>query len=99
MSIGSAEESAFLASFLETEAWVGAEDGGDVETWRWVDDGTAFWEGGALGSAIGGAFVNWSSNEPNGSGRDCLTALPISALWADLDCDQGRPSVCEGPPQ
>jgi hypothetical protein len=98
MSIGSAQESAFLATFLQTEAWVGAEDG-DIQTWRWVDDGTEFWEGDEQGSAIGSAFVNWSSDEPNGSGHDCLRVLPNAALWADLDCDDGRPAVCEGPPQ
>jgi hypothetical protein len=97
MSIRSATDTAFLSNVLTAEAWVGADDSDGTEIWRWVDDGTEFWEGSGAGTAIGDAYVNWNTDEPNGGGgHDCLRVLP-SAAWADLDCGDGRTSVCEGP--
>jgi hypothetical protein len=99
MSIRSAADSAFLAGWLTAEAWVGADDTDGREIWRWVDDGSEFWEGGGTGSALDSSYVNWNANEPNGGGgHDCMRILP-SALWADLDCGDSRTSVCEGPAQ
>ncbi len=96
-SIRSAAESEFLASILTAEAWVGADDGNGTELWRWVDDGTEFWDGGASGSATGDAYLNWNPTEPNGGGGpECMRILP-TASWADLDCGTGRGSVCAGP--
>lgn len=96
-SIRSAAESEFLASILTVEAWVGADDGNGTELWRWVDDGTEFWDGGASGSATGDAYLNWNPTEPNGGGGpECMRILP-TAFWADLDCGTGRGSVCAGP--
>lgn len=98
MSIRSAEDSTFLANLLTTEVWVGADDTDGNEVWRWVDDGTEFWEGGGAGSVVGDAYLNWNPNEPNGGGgHDCMRVLP-TAFWADLDCGDGRASVCAGPP-
>jgi hypothetical protein len=97
MSIRSAVDSAFLANWVTAEAWVGADDTEGSELWRWVDDGSEFWEGGSTGSVLNNLYVNWNANEPNGGGgHDCLRILP-SALWADLDCGDSRTSVCEGP--
>jgi hypothetical protein len=97
MSIRSAADSAFLASWVTAEAWVGADDSDGSELWRWVDDGSEFWEGGGMGSVLNDLYVNWNANEPNGGGgHDCLRILP-GALWADLDCGDSRTSVCEGP--
>lgn len=98
-SIRSAADSRFLTSLVSEETWVGGSDGVTEETWAWVDDGFQFWQGeGAEGQPLNGAFVNWFDDEPNGSSSsDCMRLLDDSR-WADLECDELRPSVCEGPP-
>ena len=65
-----------------------------------VTDGAEFWLGdGQSGNALNGAFVNWFTDEPNGEdSSDCLRVL-ASATWADLECEELRPSVCQGPPE
>jgi hypothetical protein len=98
-SIRSATVSAFLASFVVEEAWVGGSDAVTEETWAWVDDGFQFWQGEDEGQPLNGAFVNWFDDEPNGSeSSDCMRLL-IDTRWADLECAELRPSVCEGPPR
>ncbi|AGH99183.1 LamG-like jellyroll fold domain-containing protein [Micavibrio aeruginosavorus] len=65
----SATENAYLDSITGTaNFWLGGSDGTVNGEWRWVggpDDGTQFWQGLANGSAIGGAYTNWGSGEPN----------------------------------
>ena len=92
-------DSVFIRSLLTHEVWVGGADDVTEETWAWVTDGFAFWQGeGAQGSALNGAFVNWFDDEPNGGGTsDCLRLL-LDSLWADLECTELRGSLCEGPP-
>jgi Lectin C-type domain len=103
-SVRSAAESTFLARQLAFEAWIGASDAALEGTWLWVVDSRFFWLGnGRNGEALGGAYVNWNSSEPNGGAEsDCARALPRSlvspnpdARWADLSCDQLRAAVCE----
>jgi hypothetical protein len=98
-SIRSATDSTFLSSFLGEEAWVGGSDAVTEETWAWVDDGFQFWQGeGSEGEPLNGAFVNWFDDEPNGSASsDCMRLL-VDSRWADLECTELRPSVCQGPP-
>jgi hypothetical protein len=98
-SIRSAADSRFVTSLVDGETWVGGSDGTTEETWAWVDDGFEFWQGeGAEGQSLNGAFINWFEDEPNGStSSDCMRLLDDSR-WADLECTELRPSVCEGPP-
>jgi hypothetical protein len=103
-SVRSAADTTFLADQLAFEAWIGASDVGSEGTWVWVVDGQSFWLGdGATGGAIAGAYVNWSSTEPNGGANsDCARAVPLpsgtpspDARWADLECNQPRGAICE----
>jgi hypothetical protein len=104
--VHTAADSAFLAANLTFEAWIGATDILDEGTWIWVDDGEPFWLGDGTGAAVAGAFVNWSSTEPNGArGSNCARAVPRAlddpnsdARWADLACGQLRGAVCEAFP-
>jgi hypothetical protein len=103
VSVRSAADSAFLGDTLTFEAWLGASDAASEGTWVWVVDNQPFWVGsGATGNAVGGAYVNWNSDEPNGLTPDCARALPRSfgsmnpdAPWADLGCELLLGAVCE----
>lgn len=97
-SIRSAADSAFVMTLRTQETWIGGSDGSAEETWAWVDDGIEFWQGeGPGGRALNGAFVNWFEDEPNGSlTSDCMRMLDDSR-WADFECSELRPSLCEGP--
>ena len=95
----------FVGTLTDLEAWLGASDAASEGTWRWVNEGDAFWSGdGTTGEAIDGAFEAWNSNEPNGRGAsDCARTVPIirtgeGMTWADLECFELKASLCEGPP-
>ncbi len=70
-TITSAGEQAIISQNLQSAwgYWVGASNGGSGALWSWVtgpEAGTAFWQGMASGSAVGGQYTNWDS-EPNPS--------------------------------
>lgn len=105
--IESAELNDFVAVMLPFEAWMGGSDAAVEGAWRWVSDGVQFWSGnGTTGTAVDGAFDAWNADEPNGGGpSDCARVLPVAtgaptnvAIWADLECDQLRGTLCSGPP-
>jgi hypothetical protein len=98
-SIRSPAVNEFVAGLAGAEAWIGGSDAANEGTWRWVSDGTPFWQGLAAGSAFGGAYANWNPDEPNGGVfSDCMRIVPpVGGSWADLECDTLRGSVCEGP--
>jgi hypothetical protein len=103
VSVRSAADSEFLGDTLTFEAWLGASDAASEGTWVWVVDNQPFWVGnGATGNAVGAAYVNWNTDEPNGVTPDCARALPRSfgslnpdAPWADLGCELLLGAVCE----
>jgi hypothetical protein len=97
-SIRSGNESAFARALIVDEVWIGGSDGLLEGTWAWVDDSFEFWQGdGDSGLALNGAFVNWFEDEPNGDdSSDCMRVL-VDARWADLECGETRPSICQGP--
>ena len=68
-TITSAEENDFIATHTTAvNAWIGASDAAVEGTWEWVtgpEAGTAFWQGVANGTTVGGEFASWAVNEPN----------------------------------
>jgi hypothetical protein len=99
-SIRSAEVDEFVAGLITAEAWIGASDSALEKTWIWANDGLAFWRGNAPdGGALGGAYANWNSTEPNGGNNtNCARIVPaVGATWADLECEILVGALCEGP--
>jgi hypothetical protein len=97
----------FMGELGAGEAWIGASDADTEGLWLWVDDGTPFWSGnGATGAAVGAAYENWNSDEPNGAGTSACARLVFTTnaapnpppAWADLECFELLRSVCDGPP-
>ena len=91
-TITSAEENNFVSARLEGAGWMGASDVDTEGDWKWVtgpEAGTSFWSGAEDGSAVGGAYENWNSGEPNDftTGEDCGQFLAgASGQWNDLPC-------------
>jgi len=102
VTIRNAERNTWLIGLLGTvqDAWIGASDLDTEGVWRWVTDTTAFWNGGATGTSVGGAFSSWNGGataEPNGGeASDCLR-LRVTTGWADFQCATAYASICEGP--
>jgi hypothetical protein len=95
-----------MADLVVTQAWIGASDADEEGTWLWVNEGVPFWSGtGTTGNVLNGEYENWNSDEPNGRGAsDCArlfrpASAPLSSIptWADLECFELLPAVCEGP--
>jgi hypothetical protein len=117
--IESAEENAGLLKFISSldssgrgggilEVTIGASDSAKEGQWRWVENGPAFWEGGAKGSAVGGAYVNWGQGRPNDSalglsGEDCAVLVIDQpddgqpGQWNDVACNDAYGLLCEAP--
>lgn len=92
-------ENDLVGTLVGKDAWLGASDRGTEGDWRWLDD-TPFWSGSASGAAVGTAYTNWRSGEPNDFfGEDCGVFQDGSEQWNDepcecIDCDHAF--VCEG---
>jgi hypothetical protein len=86
-----------------TEVWIGATDRTTEGTWYWDGPGgMQFWDGGASGSAVNGAFVAWAADTPNNSegtspdGEDCAVLLMTTgATWGDRTCSIKYAYLCE----
>lgn len=116
--IESADENAGLLKFiagLDTsgrgggilEVSIGASDAAKEGQWHWVEGGPAFWEGGAKGSAVSGAYANWGQGRPNNalslSGEDCAVLVIDKpddgdpGEWDDVVCSSTYGVLCETP--
>jgi hypothetical protein len=73
--------------------WLGGNDLVANEDWRW-DDGQAFWAGAGSGSAVNGAYTNWTNRGPNGP-NSCLSMEARTASWHNMFCGNPLPYVCE----
>ncbi|MEM7257949.1 MAG: LamG-like jellyroll fold domain-containing protein, partial [Pseudomonadota bacterium] len=83
--ITTAHENATVAQFVGSFGiWLGASDADVADEWRW-DDGSLFYRGGAQGTNVDGAYVNFQSSEPNGGTNISLIYLSMqgSGLWKD----------------
>lgn len=94
--------------FLTTEvlpagatAWVGGQDGNPIETWRWLSDSQAFWQGRETGTAAPGAFTVWEAGQPNDTDAvlHCVRYRNTNGTWAwsDGSCTESATYVCQGP--
>lgn len=72
--------------------WLGGDDLVVATEWRW-NDGVAFWSGGNKGMPLGGAYTNWTKNQP--LNPHCLAMAARDGFWYAMDCAAARPYVCE----
>ncbi len=100
-TIKNAGADAAIASIALTDSWFGAADnnslisGSSEGNYYWID-GYPFWTGGQAGSAVGGAYTNWETGEPNNlGGENCLLKYSSNGKWNDYGCGNGRHYVCE----
>jgi hypothetical protein len=76
------------------EAWIGATDRSAEGVWRW-GSGAQFWQGGARGTPVSGAFSYWYTGEPNGgTGSNCARMIS-GGRWRDMSCGNPYRGVCE----
>ena len=103
VAVDDAAENAFLQTNLTGDAWLGSSDARLEGEWHWLpdDSGTAdgpqFWAGDAGGSAVGGAYANWGSGEPNDAAdQDCgLISRDNGGVWDDQSCGIELGYICE----
>lgn len=97
-SIQSAAEDAFVRSHLAASAWAAGTDSAVEGAWRWTSTNMQFWQGSAGGSAVGGAYTNWNSGQPNNTiNQDCLVVeVGSGGKWRDEACEGLLPYVCKG---
>ncbi len=100
-SVSGSGENQFLLANLLGNAWIGGRDSAVEGTWRWVEQDKAFWQGAANGSAVGGAYTNWVTGQPDNSlNQDCAifrgTLGGSPGKWSDESCSNLAAFVCEG---
>jgi hypothetical protein len=75
--------------------WLGGNDLAVQDSWRWALS-TQFWQGGAAGAAVDGAFTAWSAGEPSQAAEaDCLAGKTGNGQWEALDCTGTYLWLCE----
>jgi len=92
VTIGSAEENAFLLSQMAGGAiWVGASDFYSSEgDWKWVtgpEAGTSFWLGDENGTEL--TYANWDTGEPNDNGNQDFCHFLTDGTWDDNNFNLG----------
>jgi Concanavalin A-like lectin/glucanases superfamily/Thrombospondin type 3 repeat/Lectin C-type domain len=106
VQIDSATEQQYIAThpdWSDVSLWLGGNDRSTEGQWYWssatADQGPRqFWSGAAAGSAVGGAYTNWDTNEPSNSTgtKDCAFLYKTTMKWWAWDCTGwGGHSVCE----
>jgi hypothetical protein len=99
-SVETSGENQFLLGKVSLNAWVGGSDSAAEGTWRWAPpNGSQFWQGKASGSAVGGAYTNWKSGQPDDLlNQDCsmFQGGTGQGKWSDENCGLLLNFVCEG---
>jgi hypothetical protein len=89
LTISSASENSLIQSMITSAAWIDAEDSVVEGEWRWISGGDAgqmFWLGTGTGSAQGGFYTNWNTNEPNNSGgNEDGAQIRVDGRWNDTN--------------
>lgn len=86
--------------FGSAVTWVGASDGSSDNVWRWLSDGSEFWNGLATGTAPGGVFTRWDSTQPDDTdtGVRCMRYRKQTTwVWSDAACTEVHAYACQGP--
>jgi len=92
VSIESAAENTFVAGLVSdvaTHAWTGLTD-------QW-SEGTFVWYEGP-GEALAPVHDGWAAGQPDGDpsdNADCGLMDGSAATWADQECSETHPYVCE----
>lgn len=97
-AINSAAENLFAQRMVRGAGswWIGGTDQTVEGEWRWINDGTQFWQGAASGSAVGGNYTNWNTNEPNNSGdEDFIEYIGSTGRWNDNGAAATRTYIIE----
>jgi hypothetical protein len=95
--IESITENDYIAKFITTRVWIGANDLQTPGQWYWssptTDSDALFWSGGADGGQQNSLFWNWASGAPGSSGA-CASMSATNGTWSDTDCTQTLGYVC-----
>ena len=96
--IDSLQENRFVAQFLTSPIWLGANDISASGTWRWTappnnNNGDIFWSGGLAGAPVNNRFAYWSQYAP--SSQTCSTIRPGDGRWFDTSCSENLGYICE----
>nr|XP_020472761.1 CD209 antigen-like protein E isoform X2 [Monopterus albus] len=87
------EEQTFLSGFIRTNTWIGLNDRGEENKWKWID-GTPL------------TLMSWARNQPdNGGGdpqwgeEDCVHIYEEdNTSWNDRSCTTSLQWICEKTP-
>jgi len=91
IAINSQAENDFMQTFIRSSGnwYIGGTDQAVEGEWRWINDGTQFWQGkgsGSGGTPVGGNYTNWNgTGEPNDAGgEDYAVMYGSSGKWNDI---------------
>ncbi|MDH3623753.1 MAG: C25 family cysteine peptidase [Myxococcales bacterium] len=94
--IDHAYENNFARGLGAGNAWMGASDQVTEGQWVWPD-GAQFWQGDDGGSAVGGLYNNWDTNNEEPGSGDC-GRMDTASTWDARGCSNPYAYICEGPP-
>ena len=89
-TVTSAAENAFIASKLQGQGWMGANDVATEGDWFWVtgpEAGTQFSTGDNTPTAVANRYMNWNAGEPNNAGTENYGHFLMGGKWNDYAND------------
>jgi hypothetical protein len=85
------DQAGLLALIAGTDHWLGLDDLARPDVWRWHDGSLAWMNGAPVG------FNGWRFDAPVSGDGDRCGELDAGG-WADAECGQQQPRICEHPP-